>query len=188
MPWRPRLGRCSTPRNVAPGCARPRLCHSQAAAWLCHSACTAHKRNRAPASSHAALWLRLLKTTASLRSGAALRAVPSGSASVDHLAAKALPASQGRSAQRVERHPASLSSSREAGGAARGFAAEEPATGSLTDSSPAPADACYGCGATVQAELPQAAGYVPASLSKLKRTHRQRGQLLCRCSPRHALL
>ena len=44
------------------------------------------------------------------------------------------------------------------------------------------ADTCYGCGAAVQAELPEAAGYVPADKANLKRTHRQRGQLLCRCS------
>ena len=179
MLWRPRLGSSSTPRTVTPGCARPRLCHSQAATWLRHGVCAAHRCNRAPASSHAAPWLCMRNITASL---------PSGSALVYHLAAKALPAGQSGSAQRVERHPSSLSSSRDADCAAGGTAVEEPGTGSLSDSSPAPADACYGCGATVQAELPQAAGYVPASLSEVKRTHRQRGQLLCRSAPRQAPL
>ena len=49
------------------------------------------------------------------------------------------------------------------------------------------ADTCYGCGTAVQAELPEAAGYVPADKANVKRTHRQRGQLLCRCycSSRH---
>ena len=70
---------------------------------------------------------------------------------------------------------------------------EEAPGGHLSDSSgklqgtQSVADTCYGCGAAVQAELPEAGGYVPADKANLKRTHRQRGQLLCRCyfSSRH---
>jgi imidazolonepropionase-like amidohydrolase len=49
-----------------------------------------------------------------------------------------------------------------------------------TQRGPQAADACYGCGAAVQAELPAAAGYVPADRAEAKRAHRQLGQLLCR--------
>ena len=45
---------------------------------------------------------------------------------------------------------------------------------------------CYGCGAALQTEQEDAAGYVPPEKYELKRVHRQLGQLVCRCL--HALV
>jgi len=65
-------------------------------------------------------------------------------------------------------------------GAPQRTASERSGGGRPAQRGPQAADTCYGCGAAVQAELPAAAGYVPADRAQAKRAHRQLGQLLCR--------
>ena len=44
-----------------------------------------------------------------------------------------------------------------------------------------PQGTCYGCGAALQTEQEDAAGYVAPEKYELKRAHRQLNQLVCRC-------